>query len=162
MTDVRVFAGRACELDRHGMIGVGAVYAAYASGRLVADDEVALLHGPAELDWAGLTVPLVNVRATLVAARRADVCPRSTARELLDRARGLHFSVRTWEAILEGIELDLNGFAGWRTTCGVDVKRDDALAAVARALAPTDDDWRPPPPPPATGFTAALARSRRA
>ena len=153
---------RACELDDYGMIGVGAVYAAYASGRLVADDEVALLHGPVELDWAALTVPLINVRATLVAARRADVATRLIARRLLDRARALHFTVRTWEAILDGIDVDAGDFAAWRIACGVDIKRDDALAAIERALAPTDDGWSPPPPPPATGFTAALASSRKA
>lgn len=54
---------RAAELDVHGMIGVGEIYAAYRDGVLEDDDEVALLHAPAELDFRALTVPMVNVRA---------------------------------------------------------------------------------------------------
>lgn len=59
---------RAAELDGHGMIGVGAVYAAYRDGVLEDDDEVALLHAPAELAFRALTVPMVNVRAIVASA----------------------------------------------------------------------------------------------
>src|SRR5213076_1722914 len=64
---------RAAELHTLGMIGVGRIFEAYASGRINGDDEVAVLHGPADMDWAALTVPLVNVRATLARALRERV-----------------------------------------------------------------------------------------
>lgn len=59
---------RAAELDTHGMVGVGTIYAAYRDGILEDDDEVALLHAPAELGFRPLTMPMVNVRAIVAAA----------------------------------------------------------------------------------------------
>ena len=59
---------RAAEMQSCGMIGVGEIFSAYHDGVLEADDEVALLHGPAEAGFLGLTEPLVNVRATCRAA----------------------------------------------------------------------------------------------
>ena len=55
---VRVVGGasmgalRATELRAFGMAGGGRICEAYLDGRLVGDDEVALLHGPAEFGWA--------------------------------------------------------------------------------------------------------------
>ena len=48
---------RAAELHPFGMEGVGHIFEGYAAGRLTCDDEVALLHGPVELDWLPLTLP---------------------------------------------------------------------------------------------------------
>jgi hypothetical protein len=59
---------RAAETERFGMIGVGQIFRMYANGAIVDDDEVALVHGPAGLDFIKLTEPMVNVRATLTAA----------------------------------------------------------------------------------------------
>ena len=50
------------------MRGVGRIYAAYRDGAIDADDEVAVLHGPAEVRFMPLTEALVNVRATMAAA----------------------------------------------------------------------------------------------
>ena len=59
---------RAAELAAFGMEGVGAIFAAYQSGALEDDDEVAVIHGPAESGFRPLSVALVNIRATLSAA----------------------------------------------------------------------------------------------
>src|SRR5688572_27665050 len=54
---------RAAEFVGTRMIeGVGEVFRAYATGKLVDDGEVALLHASAEHGFRPLTVPLVNVR----------------------------------------------------------------------------------------------------
>ncbi|WP_159716913.1 TfuA-like protein [Geminicoccus flavidas] len=59
---------RAAELDGLGMIGLGQVHAAFRDGLLVADDEVAVVHGPAETGFAPASDALVDLRATLDAA----------------------------------------------------------------------------------------------
>src|ERR1017187_1273794 len=59
---------RAAETDAFGMIGVGQVYRMYASGELMDDDEVALSHGSHDQGYKPLSLPMVNVRATLRAA----------------------------------------------------------------------------------------------
>jgi hypothetical protein len=56
---------RAAECAAFGMVGVGKIYEGYVSGRLFDDADVALLHGPSELAWIPLIIPIVNVTATL-------------------------------------------------------------------------------------------------
>ena len=56
---------RALELEPYGMIGLGRVFEWYRSGRIEGDDEVALLHGTADMDYLPLTLPLVDVRHAL-------------------------------------------------------------------------------------------------
>ena len=124
---------RACELRTLGMEGVGRVFDAYVAGRLVGDDEVAMLHGPAELSWTPLTVPLVNIRATLAAARRRRMIDFALARTLLTRACAAPFMDRTWEALAQGDALP-EGFGEFLRAGGVDVKQQDALAALDSAL----------------------------
>ncbi|TMJ43028.1 MAG: hypothetical protein E6G89_02470 [Alphaproteobacteria bacterium] len=56
---------RAAELANFGMCGIGEIFAAYVAGRLEDDDEVAVEHGPAEMNYITLSEPLVNIRATI-------------------------------------------------------------------------------------------------
>lgn len=72
---------RAAELHRHGMIGIGKVFEAYSSGTYSPfegepfedDDEVAVIHGPAELSYPALSDAMVDLRETLAAAAAAGV-----------------------------------------------------------------------------------------
>jgi hypothetical protein len=154
---------RAAELAPFGMIGVGNVYRAFADGRLIGDDEVALLHGPAHLGWEPLTEPLVNVRATLQRAVRMRRLKPATARRLRGLAAAMFYKTRTWPAVLDlaagdGLDVaDLAALDGWLASGRVDLKAIDARRALHMAL--TAD--LPAPlcePPPATEFTAELAR----
>ena len=99
---------RAAELHNFGMIGVGQVYEWFAAGRLDADDEVAVRHAPAQGNWRPLSVPLVNVRATLAAAVRADVIDTCTAQAVLQRAQQLFYPERTWPTICRNAPSMLN------------------------------------------------------
>src|SRR6185503_3993378 len=53
---------RAAELAPFGMVGVGTIYRAFARGDLVADDEVAVAHLPAEQGYRSISDALVNLR----------------------------------------------------------------------------------------------------
>ena len=64
---------RAAELDAFGMKGIGRIYEDFRDGVLEDDDEVAVLHGPAELGYPPLTEAMVNIRATLAAAAREGI-----------------------------------------------------------------------------------------
>ena len=61
---------RASELRDMGMYGLGRVFEAYLSGRIIGDDEVALAYCP--WTYANLTVPLVNIRFGLEELVEAD------------------------------------------------------------------------------------------
>ncbi len=127
---------RAAEMRPQGLIGVGPIYRAYARGTITGDDEVALIHAPAELGWKPLSVPLVDVRATLCRALRERILDRDGAHALLGAARSIHYVDRDWPRVL-----DLHGgssrFEAWLPTGQVDQKRLDALAClhVARSSA---------------------------
>ena len=86
---------RAAELDRFGMIGVGAIYAAYRDGGLESDAAVMVSHAPAELGHRPLTLALVDAEAVLCVAP-LDPAERAALRTI---ARSLNFRVRSWAAI---------------------------------------------------------------
>jgi len=126
---------RAAELDSLGMEGVGEIYRAYREGRLVADDEVALVFDPET--FVPLSEPLVNIRATLQQALEFGVIDAGAAGALLDAAKGLYFPERTYDAVVEaaagavdpGVLARFAAFAGEHC---VDQKRKDAVLALER------------------------------
>lgn len=150
---------RAAELHRFGMHGIGAIFRAYRDGRLRGDDEVALIHATEAHDWAPLSVPMVELRATLIAACRSRLIEVSTARRLRSVLHEIHFSDRDWPAmekacLAEGL-LDAPAFRRLQAM-HVPLKRDDALACLAAARAWTEPA-RPCPAPPETVFIRRLA-----
>ena len=70
---------RAAELHEFGMVGVGQIFEMFRDGVLEDDDEVALQHGPEELNYLPVSEPLVNIRATLKHAFEEGVIENQTA-----------------------------------------------------------------------------------
>ena len=124
---------RAAELHAFGMQGVGDVFEAFRDGTLEDDDEVAVVHGPAELGFVAASEAMVNIRRTLDAANADAIIGAVTRQALQDAAKRLFYPHRTYPEILEqgaaaGLPKDeLDAFAGWLETGRVDVKRSDAL-----------------------------------
>jgi hypothetical protein len=133
---------RAAELAPWGMRGVGEIYIAYRDGVLVADDEVALRHGPAEDGYRWLSEPLVNMRATLAAAAEVGRCSPVVADRLIERMGAIPYSERSYRRLAEhtrAVGLDAAAASRLVEYClayPVDRKRADAevlLAALATA-----------------------------
>ena len=122
---------RAAEMVGFGMEPVGSIARAYACGRLTGDDEVALVHAAAEWGWRPLSVPLVEVRATLCRLLRRRQIGGGEARRLLEAARRVHYSERSWAAVASDPALRALLEAGH-----VPLKRLDAVEAGEAALAP--------------------------
>ena len=124
---------RAAELHVYGMVGHGAIFEAYRSGALADDDEVAVAHGPAELGFVASSEAMVNIRATLDAARRAGVIGAAGAERLLAIAKDCYFADRSWAAVLAraraeaAAPAELDRLAAWLPQGKVDQKRADAL-----------------------------------
>ena len=155
---------RAAELEPFGMIGVGAIFAAYCGGRLTGDDEVALIHAPKRLGWAPLSVPMVEVRATLVQACRARAIDVALAKRVRGAVHDLHFEDRDWptmERICVGRGLLSPQQFTLVKSLHVPLKRVDALQCLAAALRSRPDARRPAEPP-RTCFIRELARERAA
>ncbi len=84
---------RAAELHSLGMEGQGWVFAAYRSGKIIRDDEVAVTYRAG--DYRTLTVPLVNVRYWLEGLRASDDIDPELAGVLLRSAGRIFIADRT-------------------------------------------------------------------
>lgn len=139
---------RAAELAPFGMVGVGAVFR-YFQAPLRDDSDAALLHGPAELDYAALSEPHVNVHFTLLRAVAEGGIPAAVAAELREASKGIFYKDRSYQAILDaararGVPLPaLEAAAAWLAEGRVDQKRAD-VHALLRAMhdAARKPGWR--------------------
>jgi hypothetical protein len=95
-----ICALRAAELHRFGMIGVGEVFKAYRDGLLEDDDEVAVVHAPAEHAYRPLSVAMVDMRDAYAAAAHAGVVPVDVVDQLLTIAKALHYGERSHHGVL--------------------------------------------------------------
>lgn len=125
---------RAAELDQLGMAGIGTIYQAYRARLLTGDDEVALVHAPEKFGWKPLSVPMVEVRATLALALRRNRIDRDEARRLRDIAHEIYFVDRDWPSLsrawlAQGVEARLTS---WIVENHVQLKRDDAVMCLDR------------------------------
>lgn len=127
---------RAAECHPFGMIGIGKIFEDYRDGIVIDDADVALMHAPAEMDYLPLTVPMVNVRATLsLAVGNGFLIAREM--EVLDHAaREIFFKDRNWRRILESSQslkphrkMELSRIL---PAIQVDQKRQDAIMLVER------------------------------
>ncbi|MBB5666481.1 hypothetical protein GGE68_004712 [Rhizobium leguminosarum] len=122
---------RAAECHPFGMIGIGRIFEDYRTGRLVDDAAVALMHAPSALGSKPLTIPLVNVGATLDAMADSGLLAAGLRERLEDAANAIFFKKRTWRAIVEqcaGIaEPDRPQLLATLLSNSIDQKRIDAL-----------------------------------
>lgn len=126
---------RAAELDTFGMEGVGECYRCFRDGRLIADDEVALVFDPET--GTPLSEPMVNIRATLRRAVREGVIDGDAARAICDAGRGLFYADRTFESVVALAEPVIgtdtaDRFLRFAADHAVDLKGSDARAALRR------------------------------
>lgn len=135
---------RAAELDSFGMTGIGVVYQWYRDGVIEDDEEVALLHGPADAGFMPLSEPSVNVRATCAAAVAAGIVDQAAADMVIAAAKSLHYKDRLWRAVMDraaasGLDPAVcKGLVGWLDMGKIDQKQRDALALVEAVAAALD------------------------
>jgi hypothetical protein len=92
---------RAAELAPFGMTGIGRIFEAYRDGVYRDDDEVALLHGPAESAYRELSEAMVNIRATMVNAVCMGVVSHDAAERLIGCAKDVFYQERTWDTAVD-------------------------------------------------------------
>ncbi|QMV13918.1 TfuA-like protein [Vibrio spartinae] len=134
---------RAAELASLGMEGFGEVFKRFHSGELEDDDEVALVHGPAELGYPAISVPMVNIRATLAAATQNQIITPHEEARLTEVLKQHHYPQRTYQqlkqqatALLsEEKSLLLQIFIEQHT---VNIKKQDAVALLEHLNGLTD------------------------
>lgn len=132
---------RAAELDSFGMRGVGQVYQAVKDGTLDRDDEVAVACEAGPQGCQALSEAMVNIRATLNAARKAEVISDATCGVLTTAAAALFYQQRTWPAVLEaggaqGIgPAKIRTLREWLPAGKINQQADDAVAMLRQMRA---------------------------
>ena len=124
---------RAAELHSLGMEGRGWVFAAYRSGEVIRDDDVAVTYRAG--DYRTLTVPLINVRYWLEGLRASDEIDAELASAMLRSAGRIFFADRTgarlrarWQQLIGPHRLERLLAASGGIS---DIKATDAAAALA-------------------------------
>ena len=148
---------RALELGPFGMVGVGRVHALFASGKLEADDEVALCHLGPEHGYRAQSVALVNIRITLAAAAAERVITRRAHVLLTVAAQALFYPDRDYARVIANAraagmaQRDATALRRWlgKPARGIDQKHADALELLQRVR---EDLALPPPAAPDWDF----------
>lgn len=137
---------RAAELADFGMVGVGKIFEAYSAGRYAPfddpfedDDEVAIVHAPAELGGMPIVDAMVDLRETLAAAEAAGLLDRTARDALAGMMKAHHFSDRSFALLAEAARVTLDtarvgAFAAWLADNAISQKARDA-AALLQAIA---------------------------
>ncbi|HEU5269173.1 MAG TPA: TfuA-like protein, partial [Jatrophihabitans sp.] len=125
---------RAAEMAAYGMLGVGVVYTMYATEEIDGDDEVGVLHGPADRGYQAQTVALVNLRYGCRRGAETGLVPEAAGRRIVQAAKELPFIQRSWPEIASRLDerdrpvldrlAERIGSGAW------DIKRLDALSAL--------------------------------
>jgi hypothetical protein len=97
---------RAAELTAFGVRGVGRVYRTFARGARALeiapdtdDDEVAIVHGPAELGYPALSTAMVDLRAGLAGLRARGAIRARTEASLVTKQKARPYRDRSWAAL---------------------------------------------------------------
>jgi hypothetical protein len=135
---------RAAELHSFGMVGVGAIFEAYRSGELEDDDEVALVHGPAEDGYRAHSTAMVDLRDLFARAAAAGVISAAIAAELVALAKAQFYAERSLRAVLAlgrraGLDAEtLARLQEWSSRQGPSAKARDAQLLLATMAARAD------------------------
>jgi hypothetical protein len=136
---------RAAELHIFGMLGFGEVFAQYASGRLTDDDEVAVVHGPAETGWIQMSDAMVDIRASLNHAVKTGILGLHEAQLVIEHAKNTHFKQRNLEQSLQTVFAEMKSpddrsvFSEWFRTHAVNLKRKDCKSLLEQLPAVLED-----------------------
>lgn len=118
---------RAVECAPFGMRGIGRIFEMYRDGLIEDDHEVAMSHGPEELGAPALSVPLVNIRATLAAGRTDGILSPDQEAQILGQATAIPYKELTWSRLASELTCSLRDvLQSVRALCDVDQKRLDA------------------------------------
>ncbi len=128
---------RAYELESYGMIGVGKVFGMYRNGIIESDDEVAVTFDAGSNE--ALSIPLVNIRMTIEAAKDAGVINPAQASAIIGIARKLFYPDRNYQNVVfesgkNGIilEIEKKKLLDFIKLNEVDIKRQDAILVLEK------------------------------
>ncbi|KZB79660.1 TfuA-like protein [Amycolatopsis regifaucium] len=125
---------RAAECSPFGMVGVGKIYEEYFSGRIDADDEVAVTYD--EENLSALSEPMVNLRFAIAAGVEEGAFAPETGERFLEIAKELYFPQRVTRTVLLLLRREIPAdeharIAAFFDGGAPDTKREDAVLLLA-------------------------------
>jgi hypothetical protein len=126
---------RAAELAPFGMVGLGKVFSDYNNATLEDDDEVALIHGPSEMNFLAISEPMVNIRETLGYAESKGVITSKECWRLIEYSKNLWYPERNYRSIKQFINNEMllenpGEVCEFIDNHSVNIKKEDAIAAL--------------------------------
>ena len=127
---------RAVELEKFGMRGIGKIFQLYKSGKLNADDEVAVTFA-SEGDYQLQSEAMIDIRYNLYLAHKNRVISEKAKRALVKMAKEIYFPHRKYVYILEEaknrypmLESQIDSFGRYITSNRRSLKEIDAIKLV--------------------------------
>jgi hypothetical protein len=127
---------RAVELEKFGMVGIGKIFQLYKSGRLNADDEVAVTFA-SEGDYQLQSESMIDIRYNLYLAHKNNVISEKAKRLLVKLAKETYFPHRKYVYILEEaksrypmLEGEIDSFGNYIKSNRKSLKEMDAIRLV--------------------------------
>lgn len=140
---------RAAELQSFGMIGVGRIFQWFSDEIIVADDEVAVRHGPAELGYLPLNQSLVDIRDGCASAIEEGIIGTRLAENIISVAQALPFWERNCDTIAAAVPCaepsesrEIAAWLAYMKSCHVSLKRRDAAALLAKMKEVIAEPWQ--------------------
>ncbi len=141
---------RAAELVAFGMVGMGEVFEAFRTGILEDDDEVAIVHGPAEFGYPRLSEAMVDIRSTLAAAELQGIISPRLSKRIIESAKELYYPERTIAGALDRLSCPTDfvdqilELRNWLKTNFVSVKHQDAVLLLTNLAETQRRGFTPP------------------
>ena len=127
---------RAVELEKFGMVGIGKIFQLYKTGKVNADDEVAVTFA-SEGDYQLQSEAMIDIRYNLYLAHKKGVINEKAKSMLVRLAKEIYFPHRKYTYILEEarnrypmLESEINSFDSYIRSNRKSLKEMDAIRLV--------------------------------
>lgn len=127
---------RAVELEKFGMVGIGKIFQLYKSGRVNADDEVAVTFAP-EGDYRLQSEAMIDIRYNLYLARKRGVISKKAKSALARTAKEIYFPHRNYAHVIEEARMrhpllagEIDSFGSYIASNRKSLKEIDAMRLV--------------------------------
>ena len=127
---------RAVELEKFGMVGIGRIFQLYKSGRVKADDEVAVTFVP-EGDYMLQSEAMIDIRYNLYLSHKKGIIGEKAKRALARVAKRTYFPHRNYAHIIEkvrgrypALSREIDFFASYIASNRKSLKEMDAIRLV--------------------------------
>ena len=128
---------RAVELEKFGMVGIGKIFQLYKTGKLNADDEVAVTFASEEGDYQLQSEAMIDIRYNLYLAYKKGVISEKAKSMIVKLAKEIYFPHRKYTYIIEEaknrypmLENEINSFGNYIRSNRKSLKEMDAIRLV--------------------------------